>query len=88
MAKRMSPKERVLTVLGRQEPDRVPLNYSGNAGINERIRAHFGAADFYEALGIDFRCAGVSHTGPKRHEDKGEDAEMALAAGVVLRFPQ
>jgi len=37
MKKKMTSKERVLTVLARQEPDRVPINYCSNPGIDQRL---------------------------------------------------
>ena len=45
MKRAMSSKERVLTALARQEPDRIPINYFANAGIDSRLRRHFGLAD-------------------------------------------
>jgi len=38
----MTSKERVLTTLAGQEPDRVPINYAANGGIDLRMKAHFG----------------------------------------------
>ena len=72
MSKRMTSKERVLTALHRQEPDRVPLNYHGNAGINQRLTERLGTSDLAKALGVDFRGVGPRYVGPKLHEDKGE----------------
>ena len=51
----MTSKERVLTTLARQEPDRVPVNYYGNADIDRRLKAHFGTQNLAEAPGVDFR---------------------------------
>ncbi|MDA0338213.1 MAG: hypothetical protein O2782_23840, partial [bacterium] len=56
----MTSRERVLTTLARQEPDRVPINYSANPGIDARLKRHFhlGADDsegLKRALGVDFR---------------------------------
>ena len=70
----MSPKERVLTALARQQPDRVPINFAGNAGIIGRLLDHFGlpAGDtdaLHEALGVDFRGISPEYTGPRLHED-------------------
>ena len=72
---RMSSKERVLTALARQEPDRVPINYSANPGIDRRLKEHYGLAPddgegLAKVLGVDFRGAHASYTGPKLHEDK------------------
>ena len=56
----MNSKERVLTALARQQPDRVPVNYLANPGIDRRLKAHYGlAADDDEGLrkilGVVFR---------------------------------
>ncbi|NLE66576.1 MAG: hypothetical protein GX608_04060 [Lentisphaerae bacterium] len=74
MKRAMSSKERVLTALARQEPDRIPINYFANAGIDSRLRRHFGLADgddegLMKALGVDFRGAGAGYVGPKLHPD-------------------
>jgi len=74
MKKSMSPKERVLTALARGRPDRVPINYSANAGIDKRLKAHFGLKEndgegLLEALGVDFRGVGAPYVGPKLHPD-------------------
>jgi uroporphyrinogen decarboxylase len=52
-------KERVLAAFARQEPDRVPINYFANPGIDRRLKDHFGFAmhddeKLLEALGVDF----------------------------------
>jgi len=70
----MSSKERVLTTLARQEPDRVPINYSANPGIDRRLKAHFGLDEkesegLRQALGMDFRGVGAPYVGPKLHPD-------------------
>ena len=38
----MTSRERVLTTFANSEPDRVPINYSANAGIDRRLKEHFG----------------------------------------------
>lgn len=71
MKKPMLPKERVLATFAHAEPDRVPVNYFGNQGIDARLKAHFGTSDLHGALGIDFRSVGAPYRGPKLHDDKG-----------------
>jgi len=71
MPKPMRPKERVLTAVAHQEPDRVPVNYYGNEGINRRLRERFGGKDILEALEVDFRHVGAPYTGPRIHSDPG-----------------
>lgn len=56
----MTSKERVLTTFAHQEPDRVPINYCGNLGIDGRLKAHFGVdhdddEGLRQALEVDFR---------------------------------
>lgn len=66
--KEMSSRERVRAAFARTEPDRVPVNYVGNEGIDRRLKEHFRlAADDDEgllrALGVDFREVGAPFTG-------------------------
>jgi uroporphyrinogen decarboxylase len=68
------PKERVLTAFAHREPDRVPINYYANPGIDRRLKDRYGlAADDHEglreALGVDFRSVQAPYIGPKLHED-------------------
>jgi uroporphyrinogen-III decarboxylase len=70
----MTSKERVLTALARREPDRVPINYFANPGIDARLKAHFGlqphdGEGLLQALGVDFRGVGARYIGPKLYED-------------------
>ena len=68
----MTSKERVRSTFARQQPDRVPLDYMANPGIDARLKHHFGlqANDdegLCRALEIDFRCTYVPYVGPQRH---------------------
>jgi uroporphyrinogen decarboxylase len=68
----MTSRERVLTCFARQEPDRVPVDYDANPGIDLRLKQHFGlAGDDHEgllqALGVDFRRVRAPFVGPQRH---------------------
>jgi uroporphyrinogen decarboxylase len=78
----MTPKERVLKTLAREVPDRVPINYSCNAGIDKRLKQHFGLKEndgegLLRALNVDFRGVGAPYTGPKLHPDiKGRNIDM------------
>lgn len=72
--KKMSSKQRVLTAFARQEPDRVPINYLANPGIDRRLKDHYGLhpdADegLRQALGVDFRRVDAPYIGPKLHAD-------------------
>ena len=70
----MTSKERVLATLAHQEPDRVPVNYSANDGIDRRLKSHFGlkpddGEGLMQALGVDFRRVSAPYCGPKLHAD-------------------
>ncbi|NSW91320.1 MAG: hypothetical protein HPY74_11735 [Firmicutes bacterium] len=71
---KMTPKERVLTAFSHNEPDRVPINYSANPGIEARLIEYFGLhkndrEGLREALGVDFRGVGPCYKGPRLHEE-------------------
>jgi len=71
---KMSSKERVLCAFSHAEPDRVPINYMANPGIDGRLKEHFGLdkgddEGLRRALGVDFRVVDVPYVGPKLHED-------------------
>ena len=72
MGNAMTSKERVLIALAHQEPDRVPVNYHGNADINRRLGEYFRTQNLNEALCVDFRHVSAHYRGPHLHEDKGE----------------
>ncbi len=72
--KKMSSKERVLATLARQEPDRVPINYEANPGIDQRLKTHFGldpkaGVALRDRLGVDFRGVGARYTGARLHPE-------------------
>ena len=72
--KEMTPKERVRTALSRREPDRVPVNYLCNPGIDRRLKRHFGLDEqdndgLLRALGVDFRCVSAPYAGPRLHPE-------------------
>jgi hypothetical protein len=70
----MLPKHRVLAAFRHEEPDRVPLDYSANPEIDERLKRHYGLAKddsegLRQALGVDFRSVAAPYVGPKLHPD-------------------
>ena len=72
--KTMTSKERVLTAFARQEPDRVPINYEANPGIDGRLKAHFGldpkdGEGLRRQLGVDFRGVGAPYCGPQLYPE-------------------
>ncbi len=88
--KKMTSKERVLTTIHRQVPDRVPLNYGSNPASDARLKAHFKlAADDSEglkqALQIDFRGVWPSYTGPLLHHDIPERGVVVDNWGIHRR---
>ena len=87
----MTSKERVLTALANQEPDRVPINYSANPGIDARLKQHFGLAPgdhegLCSALGVDFRGVGPGYTGAKLHEDDPARGVLVDNWGIHRRW--
>ena len=75
MREKMRAKERVLAAFAGQEPDRVPINYLANPGIDGRLKAHLSLdqrddTGLREALGVDFRSVSAPYVGPKLHEDR------------------
>jgi uroporphyrinogen decarboxylase len=69
----MTSKERVLTAFAHREPDRVPVNYLANPGIDRRLKEHFGLREDDDeglllALGVDFRSVSAPYIGPQRHD--------------------
>ncbi|MFI5356451.1 MAG: uroporphyrinogen decarboxylase family protein [Opitutales bacterium] len=83
----MTSKERVLTALACQQPDRVPIDYFANEGIDRRLKAHFGLApDAHEelarALHVDFRGVAAPYRGPKLHADLPERGVLADDWGI------
>jgi uroporphyrinogen decarboxylase len=74
MVKKLSSKQRVLRAFAHEEPDRVPINYAANPGIDGGLKAHFGLAGgddegLRRALGVDFRHVWPPYAGPKLHAD-------------------
>jgi uroporphyrinogen decarboxylase len=74
MARQLTSKERVLTAFSHQEPDRVPVDYLYNPGIDARLKQHYGLAAndnerLLQALNVDFRGVWVPYVGPKLHPD-------------------
>lgn len=68
--KPLCSKERVLTAFHHQVPDRVPVDYMTNPGIDRRLKDHLGLqADddegLLQALGVDFRVVNAAYTGPQ-----------------------
>lgn len=87
---RMSSKERVLSAMNHQIPDRVPINYSSNPGIHERLLKYFGLQpNDYEGLldilGADFRSMHTPYKGTRLH-DEVPDRHVCPLWGVRTRW--
>ena len=70
----MTSKERVLTAFANEEPDRVPINYDANGGIDARLKAHFNlkpddGRGLRDRLGVDFCGANAWYCGPRLHAE-------------------
>ena len=87
----MTSKERVLTSFAHQEPDRVPINYCGNRGIDGRLKAHFGLEydddeGLRQALEVDFRNVDPPYIGAKLHDDIPERGIKSDAWGIRRKW--
>jgi len=87
----MTSKERVLTALASQQPDRVPINYDANPGIDLRLKQFYGlqaedAEGLRRALGVDFRAILTPYVGPKRHKDIPEQGIKVDEWGIHRRW--
>jgi len=83
----MTSKERILTAFASQQPDRVPINYLANPGIDQRLKQHFGLKPdddegLRQSLGVDFRSVGAPYVGPKLHADIPERGVRVSDWGV------
>lgn len=68
----MTSRERVLAAIAHGSPDRVPVDYVANEGINTRLKRHFGLLPgdqegLLSALGVDLRGFWPSYKGPPHH---------------------
>ncbi len=91
MHRLMTPKERVLTALAGQQPDRVPIDYDANPGIDLRLKQFYGlqandAEGLRRALGVDFRAIVTPYVGPKRHKDIPEKGIIVDEWGIRRRW--
>jgi uroporphyrinogen-III decarboxylase len=68
----MTSKERVMTTFSHQEPDRVPIGYSANGGIDRRLSEALGVRKgewVGDLLGVDFRHVGAPYKGKRLHPE-------------------
>jgi uroporphyrinogen decarboxylase len=72
----MTSKERVKRAFEHEIPDRVPIDYLANPGIDRRLKAHYGLTPdddegLRQTLGVDFLEIIPPYAGPKLHADVG-----------------
>lgn len=87
MTHMMSSKERVLTAFAHQEPDRVPVDYSANPGIDGRLKAYYGLKPddnegLRQALGVDLRYVGAPYVGSHPHQAAARRAEKDVKVDI------
>jgi uroporphyrinogen decarboxylase len=87
----MTSKRRFLRTINYEKPDRVPINYHSNPGVDGRLKAHFGldAKDgegLARALGVDFRSVKARYTGKPLHTSNKPDRAVDPQYGWVLRY--
>ena len=87
----MTSKERVRLTLACQVPDRVPINYEANPGVDARVKAHFGlkpddTPGLREILGVDFRAISAKYKGPRLYKDIPERGIVVDNWGIHRRW--
>ncbi len=70
----MTSKERVLTAFSHNTPDRVPIDYLANPGIDARLKQHAGLDSgddeaLRRLLGVDFYEVPLPYVGPPLHRE-------------------
>jgi len=70
----MTSRERVRKAINFEKPDRVPIDYSANPGIDRRLKEHFGLRPedthgLRQVLGVDFAGVSAPYSGPQLHPD-------------------
>ena len=91
MVKVMTSRERVQATFMGQIPDRCPIHYFANSGIDARLKSHFNlAANDFEglqrALKVDFRSIYPPYIGPKLHADIPERGVKSNIWGVRTKW--
>jgi len=87
----MTSKQRFLKTINYEKPDRVPINYHSNPGVDLRLKQYFGLGPgddegLRRALGVDFRSAGAPYAGKPTHVSDRPDRRVNPQYGWVLRY--
>ena len=87
----MLPRTRFLRTINYEKPDRVPINYHSNPGIDLRLKEYFGLSanddeGLRRALGVDFRGVGARYIGEPMHVSARADRRVDAQYGWVLRY--
>ena len=74
----MNSKERVLRAVARQDTDRVPLDFSADRSVIDRLQADIGVSseeDLLCYLNVDLRVIYIyDYTGPQKFTADGREA--------------
>lgn len=82
----MTRRERVLTALHHQQPDRTPTDFQAVAEIWEKLYAHFGVSTMPEVLDrLDIDCAWIDPE-VSRHNPLDENGLMTSWGGSKTRW--
>lgn len=87
---KLTSKERVIRTFNHEIPDRIPVNYMYNPGIDQRLKAYFKLQPtddegLRQALGVDFRLINAPYTGPALF-DPVPDRKVDPLFGFHMRF--
>ncbi len=86
----MTSHERFMCTINHEKPDRVPINYHSNPGVDARLKAHFGLKSndnegLRQVLGVDFRGIGASYSAKPLHISNRNDRRVNPEFGWVTR---
>jgi len=87
----MTPRERVLQAIHHGKPDRVPINYMSNPGIDSQLKKHYGLKQddnegLLLALGVDLRRVSAPYIGKPLHTGTRTDRFVDPWHGWVTRY--
>ena len=82
--------KRFLEAISGGKPDRVPINYHSNPGVDARLKQYLGLAEndhegLRVALGVDFRGVGAPYIGKPLHVSGRADRHVHPEFGWVTR---